>query len=220
MSLPARLVSRSFFQLLLTLAFLTVAIAPLSVSSHAGAQSPPAPAVPKVVVVTKLRNPDFVMRSSGMFSGEKKTIPLVDYDFGNAMADEVVAALAEDKRAQWRTVKPDEKLHFESFFAKDQPPAVPPSVEADRVLAINIVEFGGWSYPMHGKKFVIYAGVGYFDRASGRQLWGKGYYETIKMPESLEKSQQDSQKELKEGLNKLIEKLTEKLKKKVADSSL
>lgn len=176
--------------------------------------------LPRVVVVTKLRSPDFVMRKSGLLSGQKQVVPLVDYDFAAALTAEVVGVLSENKRATWRVATTEEEPLLSPAFTGKDIPGLPESVAADRVLAIYVVEYGGWSYPMHGKKFILSATILYYERASGRKRWVKGYYERIDMRGSLEKAEEDSQKGMKEALNKLIEKFAEKVGKHVANADL
>jgi len=198
-----------------------------AVSLPALAQQPsaaPAPsAAPQVVVVINLRSKDVTItdiKFRAFYNKiENKVIPLTDYDLQAAVQDEVMMALAEDKRAQWRLATDEDKLDGIALADdKQRTPAMLASVKGDRVLVVDVYGVQGYIHSMV-KNMVIGVNVILLDR-DGRKLWKKGVSERMKFPGSIEESQADNQKGLKQAVNTLIEKFCESLKSKVGEKKI
>ena len=167
---------------------------------------------PSTVVAVQLQSPDFTvieMKYRVFFNkGELKKIPLVDYDFKAAFTDELMNALAEDTRMKWRLTT--DKETFEVFPVLKKK-AAPPPLEADRVLLVGVQDFGALLADLAADKFYILAQFRLVDRATGKKLWEKKFYERTDFEGKLKDMQADNQKGLKVGVNKVLEKVMRKL---------
>lgn len=167
---------------------------------------------PKTVVAVYLANPSFTVRELKyrVFynKGEVKHIPLNDYDFKAAFTDELMNALADDRRMEWRVQTGDEQIDVPMIIkGKGQPPAV----NADRILAVGIVEYGAFLASLAADKFYVLVEFRLIDRATNKKLWKKRFYERMDFNGKLTEMQADNQKGLKEGINKILEKLCPKI---------
>lgn len=176
---------------------------------------------PKTVVAVNAANPSFTVRELKyrVFynKGEVKHIPLNDYDFKAAFTDELMNALADDKRMEWRVQTNDEQIDVPMLIkGKGQPPAV----NADRILAVNIVEYGAFLASLAPDKFYVLVEFRLIDRATNKKLWKKRFYERTDFNGKLTEMQADNQKGLKEGINKILEKLCPKIVAELRTKSL
>lgn len=167
---------------------------------------------PATVVAVQLQSPDFTvleMKYRVFFNkGEIKKIPLVDYDFKAAFADELMNALVEDSRMKWRLTS--DKETFEVFPVLKKKASLP-ALEADRVLLVGVQDFGALLADLAADKFYILAQFKLVDRATGKKLWEKKVYERTDFDGKLKDMQADNQKGLKVGINKVLEKVTRKV---------
>jgi len=185
--------------------------------------APAAPAAPQITVLVNLRSTDVTItdiKFRAFYNKiENKVIPLTDYDLKAAIQDEVMLALAEDKRAQWRLATDEEKLDGTALADdKQRTSAMLASVKGDRVLLVDVYGVSGFIHSMV-KNMVIGINVLLLDR-DGRKLWKKGVSAKMKFPGSIEESQADHQKGLKQAVNTLIEKSCENLKAKVREQKI
>jgi hypothetical protein len=178
----------------------------------------PVPA--NTLVSTHLQSPDFRVRDTKYrvfyLKQEQKTIPLQDYDFAAALTDELVNVLAEDKRSTWRAPGPEETLSLASYFDAKRKGALQ-SVKADRLLLVDVEEYGASVSQLGKDKFYIIAHVRLLDASTGREIWGKGHMsERIDLPGKLNDLQADSQRGLKEGMNRALEEFSRQVKDKIS----
>lgn len=168
--------------------------------------------VPSVVVAINLQNPDFTVREMKyrVFynKGEVKRIPMTDYDFKAAFTDELLSALTQDKRMEWRIQSKDEAIDVTAIMKKK---GSPPKIGADRILLVEIVEYGAFLADLAADKFYISATFRLVEQATGRKLWEKRLYERIDLQGKVAELQADNQKGLKEGVNKVLEKVCAKI---------
>ena len=173
---------------------------------------------PTTVVVVGLKSPDLTvmeMRYRVFYNRtEVKKIPLLDYDFKAALADELLSALAEDTRMQWRVQSGNEAI---DVFAVQKKKAQLPPLEADRVLLVGVEDFGAYLADLAADKFYLNAKFKLIDRATGKKLWEKKFLVTEDLDGKLKDLQADNQKALKVGINKVLERVTRKM---VADLRL
>jgi len=205
------------------LGWLLLAAVSLPVLAQQPSATPAAPATPQVVVLVNLRSNDVTItdiKFRAFYNKvENKVIPLTDYDLKAALQDEVMLALAEDKRAQWRLATDEEKLDGTALADdKHRTSAMLASVKGDRVLLVDVYGVSGFIHSMV-KNMVIGVNVLLLDR-DGRKLWKKGVSAKMKFPGSIEESQADNQKGLKQAVNTLIEKACENLKAKVREQKI
>ena len=196
-----------------------------SVAIPLAAQTPPASSAPRVVVVFNLRSNDLqvIDHKYRVFYNkfEKKNLPIEGYDLRGAVQDEFMNALAADKRYEWRVVTEADKLDAVQLADdKLRTPEMLSNAQADRVLVVDVVEFGAWITGLAKDRMEIMANVTMLDRTSGKKLWKHRIWEKIPFSGDLQKLQSENQKELKEGVNSLIEKASVKLKAKVAESKI
>jgi hypothetical protein len=189
------------------------------------AQAPPAASTPQVAVVFNMHSKDLTLidHKYRVFYNkfERKNLPIEGYDLQSAVQDEVMNTLAEDKRCQWRVATESDKLDpAEIANEKVRTPAMLAGVQADRVMVVDVAEFGAMISGLAKDRMWIGMVVTMLDRASGRKLWKKGIRDTIPFSGDLQKLQAGNQKELKEGVNSLIEKACLKLKTKVAENKI
>lgn len=182
-----------------------------------------APEAPQITVLVNLRSADVTItdiKFRAFYNKvENKVIPLTDYDLKAAVQDEVMLALAEDKRAQWRLATDEEKLDGMALADdKQRTSALLASAKGDRVLLVDVYGVSGFIHSMV-KNMVIGVNVLLLDR-DGRKLWKKGVSAKMKFPGSIEESQADHQKGLKQAINTLIEKSCENLKAKVREQKI
>ncbi|HEX9119974.1 MAG TPA: hypothetical protein VF840_05500 [Terriglobales bacterium] len=196
-----------------------------SVAIPLAAQAPPASSTPQVVVVFNLRSNDLSLidHKYRVFYNkfERKNLPIEGYDLRGAVQDEVMNTLATDKRYQWRVATDGDKLDpVQLANEKLRTAEMLSNAQADRVLVVDVAEFGAMISGLAQDRMWIAANVTMLDRASGRKLWKHGISEKIPFSGDLQKLQSENQKELKEGVNSLIEKACVKLKAKVAESKI
>ncbi len=170
------------------------------------------PPAPNAVVAIYLQSPDFTVRELKyrVFynKGEVKRIPLTGYDFKAAFTDELMNALAEEKRVTWRQQSADEVIDVVGLLDGK---VSPPKLEADRLLLVNIAEYGAFLADLAADKFYISARFKLVERATGKKLWEKKLFERIDLEGKIADMQADNQKGLKEGINKVLEKVCVKI---------
>ncbi len=198
---------RILFPLLLTISlFLVPEFRPQAVN----ALSPIA--APNAVVAVYLQSPDFTVREMKyrVFynKGEVKRIPLTGYDFKASFTDELMNALAEEKRLAWRQQSASEMIDVVGLLDGK---VSPPKLEADRLLLVNIAEYGAFLADLAADKFYIMARFKLVERATGKKIWEKKLYERIDLEGKIADMQADNQKGLKEGINKVLEKVCVKI---------
>lgn len=173
---------------------------------------------PTTLVAVGLKSPDLTvkeMRYRVFYNRtEVKKIPLLDYDFKAALADELMNALAEDTRMQWRAQSGNEAI---DVFAVQKKKAQLPPLEADRVLLVGVEDFGAFLADLAADKFYLEVKFKLIDRATGKKLWEKKLLVTEDLDGKLQDLQADNQKALKVGVNKVLERVTRKM---VADLRL
>lgn len=173
---------------------------------------------PTTVVAVALKSPDLTvmeMRYRVFYNRtEVKKIPLLDYDFKAALSDELMNALAEDTRMQWRAQSGNEAI---DVFAVQKKKAQLPPLEADRVLLVGVEDFGASLADLAADKFYLNAKFKLIDRTTGKKLWEKKLFVTEDLDGKLKDLQADNQKALKVGINKVLERVTRKM---VADLRL
>lgn len=178
---------------------------------------------PLTLIGVNLRSPDFQLRSIQfrVFYNkfEAKTVPLSDYDFGAALADEMKTVFSEGKKSAWSVATPEENLFVASYFdVKKKQGNLPPSVKADRLLLLDVIEYGALVGPVD--KFYIRAELRLIDRNSGRQIWKKGMFERIDLDGKMEELQADNQRGLKKGINDVLEKFARRAREKMAGAGV
>lgn len=189
------------------------------------AQAPPASSAPRVVVVFNLRSNDLSLidHKYRVFYNkfERKNLPIEGYDLRGAVQDEVMNTLAADKRYEWRVASEADQLDpVKLADEKTRTPAMLSNAQSDRVLVVDVLEFGAMISGLAQDRMWISMSVTMLDRASVRKLWKHAISEKIPFSGDLQKLQSENQKELKEGVNSLIEKVGVKLKAKVAESKV
>ena len=216
----SRLISRILLTLLITnLSFFLVG---LSATSNGKTIAPSTPVTsPNVVVAVQLDVPDFTLREFKyrVFynKSEVKRIPLNDYDFKAAFTDELITALGEDKRMDWRKQSSDEVIDVSGLWDRK---VQMPSVKADRILLAHIQEYGAYMADLAADKFYMVARFRLIDRVTGKKLWEKKLYERIDLTGKVAELQADNQKGLKEGINKVLEKLCGKIVAEIRNTKI
>jgi hypothetical protein len=196
------------------------------VAISASAQEPAqkAAGAPRVLLTVHMKSTDLRwtdIKTRAFMTSEDKFIPLTDYNFATNLADELVEALADDRRAAWVGTKPDEQKVLEAYFGPNwwkQKTVTPPAVEADRLLLINADYFAITQATLH--RLYLAVTIQMVDRTTGQVLWKKGFAESMKLPGKLVKLQADNQKGLKEALNKLAEQIVPKIKQHLAQQKI
>ncbi|MGH9834424.1 MAG: hypothetical protein ACREBD_16840 [Blastocatellia bacterium] len=167
---------------------------------------------PNAVVAVYLQTPDFTVREMKyrVFynKGEVKRVPLTGYDFKAAFTDELMNALAEEKRMAWRQQSASEVIDVVGLLDGK---VSPPKLEADRLLLVNIGEYGAFLADLAADKFYIMARFKLVERATGKKIWEKKLFERIDLEGKIADMQADNQKGLKEGINKVLEKVCAKI---------
>lgn len=180
--------------------------------SVAGNPKPTSVQAPQTLVAVQLQSPDFTifeMKYRVFFNkGEIKKLPLIDYDFKAAFAEDLLNALYEDTRMKWRLPSDNETVDVFSVLKKK---ASLPPLDSDRVLLVGVEDFGALIADLAADKFYIRAQFRLIDRASGRKLWEKKVFERTDFDGKLKDMQADNQKGLKEGINKVLEKVSRKV---------
>lgn len=198
-----------------------------SVAISASAQEPAqkAAGAPRVLLTVHMKSTDLRVldiKFRGFYNKiEDKYIPVTDFNFAANFADELVAALADDRRATWVGAKPDEQKMLEACFGPDwwkQKKVTPPAVEADRLLLISSEYMA--STAAIGHQLTLGAAMQMVDRTTGQVLWKKALGEGMKLPGTIEELQADNQKRLKEALNKLAEQIVPKIKQHLAQQKM
>ncbi len=202
---------------LVLLAVLMVLLVPLV------AQTKPETVAPQVVVVFNLASTDLsvIDHKYRVFYNqyERKNLPIEGYDLLGAIQDEVMNRLAEDRRFEWRKATDADKLDPAQISdEKRRTPQMLASVEANRVLVVDVDGFGAFITGLAKDRLEVTAEVTMLDRSTGRKLWKTKIWEKIPFSGDLQTLQADNQKEMKAGINTLIEKASQKLKTKVAES--
>lgn len=173
---------------------------------------------PVTVVAVGVRSPDLTVKEMKyrVFYNktEVKKIPLLDYDFKAALGDELLNALAEDQRMEWRALPGTATI---DVFAVQKQKAPLPPLEADRVLLVGVEDFGAFLADLAADKFYLEAKFKLIDRATGKKLWEKKLLVTEDLDGKLKDLQADNQKALKIGVNKVLERV---MRKMVADLRL
>lgn len=198
---------------LLTLALLALSVtSTATVHTETAATTGVAPTASVAVVAVYLQAPDFTVRELKyrVFynKGEVKRLPLEGYDFKAAFTDELLSALGEDTRLQWRKQADGEVIDVVGLWDRK---VSPPSIAADRLLLVNIQEYGAFLASLAADKFYIAARFKLIERASGKKLWEKKVYERMDLDGKIDEMQADNQKGLKEGINKVLEKVCAKI---------
>ena len=138
------------------------------------------PSTPNAVVAVHLQSPDFTVRELKyrVFynKGEVKHVPLTGYDFKAAFTDELMNALAAEKRLAWRQPSANEVIDVVGLLGGK---VSPPQLEADRLLLVNIAEYGAWLADLAADKFYMMAQFKLVERATGKKLWEKKLFERI-----------------------------------------
>ncbi len=167
---------------------------------------------PVTVVAVGLRSPDLTVKEMKyrVFYNktEVKKIPLLDYDFKAAFGDELLNALAEDTRMEWRALPGTETIDV--FAVQKQKASLPP-LQADRVLLVGVEDFGAFLADLAADKFYLEAKFKLIDRATGKKLWEKKLLVTEDLDGKLKDLQADNQKALKIGVNKVLERVLRKM---------
>jgi hypothetical protein len=183
---------------------------------------PPATAGPKVLVVVHLREPDFTVMELKyrVFynTGEIKKIPLRDYDFKVAFTDELLNVLADDARAEWTASTGQEGVDVLAIF--DKKATAPAGLEADRLLLVDIIQYGALVADLGADKFTLTLRMRLTDKTGGKKLWEKRWYERIDLPGKVAALQADNQKGLKEGVNKLVEQICQKIRLEIKQARM
>lgn len=184
---------------------------------------PPSPAATTALIVLQVQNADFTVRYLKyrvLFNkSEVKRIPLEGYDFKAAVGDEIATTLAEDKRMNWRLASnEDGPIDFTGIW--DNKVAVPTLLKADRLLLVDVIEYGAFVPDLRSDKFYLYARMKLVDIKSGKKVWKKDFLEEFDLKEKVNKLQTDNQKGMKEATNKLIEVFCGKVKEKMRDAKL
>lgn len=198
---------------------MTINIMPAPTKAGANAASAAASRVlampqsmPRTVVAVNLESAEFTVRELKyrvfFNKAEMKRIPLNDYDFKAAFTDELLNALAADGRMKWRATSAGETVDVPLVIKKKVPP---PALDAERILLVNIREYGAFLADLAKDKFYIHAQMKLIDRASGKKLWDYKVYERIDLDGKVSEMQADNQKGLKEGINKVLEKVCRKV---------
>jgi hypothetical protein len=210
--------------LLLTLAAVCVA-SPCAAQETAAVDPRKPSGVSQVVVAVHMSTTDFRIRETkdiGVLTIEEfKSIRLTDFDFAARLGDELVSALSEDKRAQWRMAKAGEKEQLAYLFGRDsweQNSYAPPSLESDRVLLVGAgcaADASAFFATIH-----VEVALRLVDCKSGKVLLKKGVGKSTRFPGRPKGMFADNQKVLKETLNKLTEQVALKVKQHVSKSPI
>ncbi len=167
---------------------------------------------PRVVVAVNLEADAFTVRELKyrvfFNKSEMKRIPLNDYDFKAAFSDELLNAFTTDGRMKWRLLSTGENIDVVLVMKKKVPP---PNLDADRILLVNIREYGAFLADLAKDKFYIFGQMKLIDRTTGKKLWDYNVYERIDLDGKISEMQADNQKGLKEGINKVLEKVCRKV---------
>lgn len=167
---------------------------------------------PRVVVAVNLEADAFTVRELKyrvfFNKSEMKRIPLNDYDFKAAFSDELLNAFTTDGRMKWRLSSASENIDVPLVIKKKVPP---PNLDADRILLVNIREYGAFLADLAKDKFYIFGQMKLIDRTTGKKLWDYNVNERIDLDGKISEMQADNQKGLKEGINKVLEKVCRKV---------
>jgi hypothetical protein len=176
------------------------------------AASERAQSAPRTVVAVNIAYNAFTVRELKyrvfFNKAEMKQIPLNDYDFKAAFADELLNALSTDGRMTWRLQSATENIDVPLVIKKKAPP---PALDAERILLVNIKEYGAFLSDLAKDKFYIYGQVKLIDRATGKKLWDYNVNERIDLDGKIKEMQADNQKGLKEGINRVLETVCKKV---------
>jgi hypothetical protein len=191
-----------------------------TVPASAVAPTKPASMGPTLVLATAARNSELAvgdMKYRVMFvKTERKFIPVPGFDFGGAVAEELVEFLANKKGITCRRANADDKVDVVALM-KAKAPSLPPSFKDERLLLLDVFEYGAFISAGH-RWLYAQAGIHLLDR-NGQRLWKHGVFERVKMGDkNLDDLQADNQKGLRVMLNELQEKVTAKLIEKINQS--
>jgi len=181
----------------------------------------------KTIIAVHLRTPEFVVHDVKyrvfFMKQERKFIPLNDYDFSAALADELLTALSEDKRVAWRPADSKESEALVPVFErKKDEGALPDSIKADHVLLVDVFEYGAIvsSHPLIKDEFFINVSLKLVAPDTGKKLWSKRFFDRLKLPGKLAELQADNQKGLKSGINTVLEQVSRKVKDKFKEAKV
>lgn len=167
---------------------------------------------PVTVVAVGVRSPDLTVMEQKYrvfyLKREVKKIPLLDYDFKAALGDELLNALAEDTRTEWRPLSDTETI---DVFAVQKKKAALPPLKADRVLLVGVEDFGALLIDLAPDSFYLDVKFKLLDRATGKKLWEKKLFVAEGLDGKLKDLQAENQKGLKTGINKVLERVTRKM---------
>jgi hypothetical protein len=191
-----------------------------TVPAPAVAPTKPASTGPTLVLATAPRNSELAvgdMKYRVMFvKTERKFIPVPGFDFAGAVAEELAEFLANKKGIACRRATADDQVDVVALM-KAKAPSLPPSFKDDRLLLLDVFEYGAFISAGH-RWLYAQAGIHLLDR-NGQRLWKHGVFERVKMGDkNLEDLQADNQKGLRVMLNELQEKVTAKLIEKINQS--
>jgi hypothetical protein len=145
---------------------------------------------PKVLVAVFVPEPRFQLhtyKTRGIYdSSMTQRIPLRDFDFRAALADELMAKLSEDKRFQWRLADAAEherlRLPFCGFCPQAKDIRVPSKSSAlagikdDAAVIVQVIQWGGTkngfslSYSLGAWRTTSGASTGHFKRLAFHQV--------------------------------------------------
>ena len=90
--------------------------------------------------------------------------------------------------------------------------AVPAGVAADRLLLVDIIQYGAFVADLAADKFMLQIRMRLTDKTGRQKIWEKKWFETNDLPGKVADLQADNQKGLKEGINKLVEEICQKIR--------
>jgi hypothetical protein len=185
---------------------------------------------PKTVVVIQVRSDDFLATHVKLLvlipQFKADHIPLIDFDFKASLSDELMNALAQDTRMDWRLATEEEDVNVGYMFDNKKAP-IPPSLTADRLLLVDVAQYGAILRPLSSFCYIA-ARMKLIEKATGKKLWEKSedieydYSDSvkIKLDKKLEELQADKQRGLKEILNRVIEKFCQSRAKAIRDKKI
>ena len=128
----------------------------------------------KVVVAVWARLPDYNLRKVGrglqVFRQSGAVVSLPGYDFEDALAQRLVAALGKDKRMEFRVAAAADPIQVRPLWEGKQRPSS--TLGADRLLLVSVAEFGAYTEPIgKDRSYLHEAEARLIDRVSGNVLW-------------------------------------------------
>jgi len=199
--------ARLFPSIARSVAWLVLALVALG----AGTTAPVAAGeTPKAVITVKLESPEFlvnIMKYRVLFlKTERKFIPLSGYDFGAALADELLNVLAEDSRLEWRLTTEADGLDAGKLWNDSTRRRLELADGAKAVLLVDVIEYGAFVTDLGKDKFFVHAGLKLVDTSTGKRIWQKKHFlRRSDLEGKLDALQADEQKGLKLGINAALE---------------